>query len=315
MSVVLMQDQSPDRSKYLGSSDVAALFGVSKWKTALDVYLAKTDPTDEQFDPDRARILRRGHTLEPYIVQMMCEQLERDGHDVELVASGQRFRHRDHPFIAAEIDCELRVDGELCNGEAKSAGFRAADEWGEAGTDEIPIHYSAQVHLAQAVMQRRTTWVGALFGLDDCVMYKVDADDELQDALIDRMVRFWHDNVLAGVAPNPETMKDIHNLYRKSGPPPIEATHEILRYAESLRTIRQSIKSMEDQAVDLQFRIAAFMAESDTLLVNGEPILTFKHQERTTLDTKRLRAEKPDVFVEFARRSESRPMTFKRKKK
>lgn len=303
-----------DRSTYLGSSDVAAILGVSKWKTPLDVWQAKVEPLDEPVDIDRARILRRGHVLEPYIVQMMVEQLERDGHQVEVVARSERHAHPDHPFLRAELDCELIVDGEPCNGEAKSAGWRAAEEWGEAGTDEIPIHYSAQVHFAQAVRGRRATWVGALLGLDDCVMYRVDADDELQAEIVRRMVAFWHDHVVACVPPPPVNIDDVHKLYRRSGPPPVEASSEMAQRAEELRQLRYQIKSLEEQAAEHAFAIAAYMAEADELLVGGQPVLSFRHQVRRLVDAKRLKAERPDVYATYLRDSVSRPILFKGKR-
>lgn len=315
MSAVLAPNQSPDRSTYLGSSDAAAILGVSKWKTSLDVYLAKTEPEPDNFaDPDRARVLRRGHRLEPYIVEMMVDALREAGHTVEVVGTGRRFQHPDHPFIAAEIDCELIVDGELVNGEAKSASFRVIDEWGEAGTDEIPIHYAAQVHLAQAATRRRTTWVAALFGFDDVVMYRIDADDELQDALIGRMVAFWNDHVLARVPPAPERMTDIARLYRNSGPPPVEASAKVAEVAARLRSIREERKALEEVADQAEFEIAAFMGESDTLLVGGKPYLSFRHQVRMLVDGKRLATEQPEVHKQFLRPSVSRPILFKKVK-
>ena len=60
-----------DRATYIGSSDVAALMRVSKRRTPPTSISRRpsrrkiTSPTG-----DRARILRRGHQLEPFIVQM-----------------------------------------------------------------------------------------------------------------------------------------------------------------------------------------------------------------------------------------------------
>ena len=115
MSAVLAEVQQMDRATYIGSSDVAALMRVSKWRTPRR--LSREDRADEEnvADRDRARILRRGHQLEPFIVQMGINALRDAGHQVELVAQGQRSVHPDHPFIAAEIDAELIVDGERVN--------------------------------------------------------------------------------------------------------------------------------------------------------------------------------------------------------
>jgi predicted phage-related endonuclease len=45
----------PDRSKFLGGSDVAAIFGVSPWKTPYDLFLDKTTPRSGEEDLNEER--------------------------------------------------------------------------------------------------------------------------------------------------------------------------------------------------------------------------------------------------------------------
>lgn len=315
MSAVLADVQEMPRATYLGSSDVAALMRVSKWKTPLDVYLAKTEPkVDAPPDPDRSRILRRGHRLEPFIVQMGIDALRDAGHQVELVAQGRRYVHPEHGFIAAEIDAELIVDGEHVNYEAKSANRRNYDEWGEEGSDEIPIYYAAQVSLAQAVTGRRATWVGAVFGLDDVVLYYLPADDELNATLINTCVSFWRDHVIARVPPEPMTLVDLARMYRKVGPPPVEADEATRRAAMRLREIREQAKALEESADECVLAVLSYMGESDTLIVEGKPILTAKNQVRTLIDGKRLAREQTAIYESYLRETTSRPILFKRGK-
>ena len=64
-----------DRRKYIGSSDVAAILGISPWRTALDVYLDKTQPpVEEKLDPGRARAMTRGKRMEPYVIDLLAEE-------------------------------------------------------------------------------------------------------------------------------------------------------------------------------------------------------------------------------------------------
>lgn len=315
MNAVLAPVQDMERSSYLGSSDVAALMGVSKWKTRLDVYLAKVEPEKaNKADPDKAKILRRGHRLEPFIVQMAIDALRDEGHQVELLAQGRRYVHPDHPFIAAEIDAELLVDGEHVNLEAKSANRRNYDEWGDAWTDEIPIGYAAQVSMAQGVNGIRTTIVAAIFGLDDVVLYRIEADDELNEQLIKTCADFWHEHVLTKMPPAPENLVDIARMYRTSGPPPIEATDEIVAIAAKLKEARTDMKRLEDLADQACFELLAFMGESDTLLLKGKPILSAKHQVSTMVDGKRLQREQADIHAQYQKSSVSRPILFKKVK-
>lgn len=316
MSAVLSPTQNMDRSTYIGSSDAAAIMGVSKWRTPLDVYLSKIDPRKENFaDPDRARILRRGHRLEPYIVQMGIDALRDRGHQVLLVAQGRRYIHPDHPFLAAEIDAELMVDGEHVNYEAKSVNRRNFDEWGEEGSADIPMYYAAQVCLAQAITGRRKTYVGAVFGLDDFVPYILPADDELNSIIVQKCVGFWRDHIVPRVPPAPETLLDIAHLYRNSGPPPIEATDEILLAAQRLKQLRDEAKRANEIAEEAEFNILAFMGVSDTLTRDGHKVLSAKHQVRMLVDSKRLAREQQAIFDQYRRPTVSRPILFSRSKK
>lgn len=48
--MLINQDFTQDRSKYLGGSDVGAILGLSPYKTPLDVWLEKTGKHSEQKD-------------------------------------------------------------------------------------------------------------------------------------------------------------------------------------------------------------------------------------------------------------------------
>lgn len=313
MSAVLQPVGDIERHLYIGSGDAASIMRVSKWRTRLDTYLAKVEPQKSNLaDPDRERIFRRGHKLEPYILEMLVDALRDAGHQVEFVARNERYRHPDHPFLAAEIDGELVVDGVHVNAEAKSVNRRNHDEWGEEGTDQIPIYYAAQVAFAQAVTGRRETWLGAIFGLDDVVMYHIVADDELNGTIVSECVDFWHNHVVPRVPPEPETLVDLARMYRTSGPPPVEATQEVAWAARRLMEIRAERSRLEKDAEQAEFAIGAYMGESDTLLWQGKKILGFKHEPRMLIDGKRQAREQSDIYHQYQRASISRPIRIAR---
>jgi predicted phage-related endonuclease len=92
-----------DRQKYIGGSDVAAILGISPWKTPLDVYLDKSQPRVETVDPARQRLFTRGQRMEPYVIDLLAEE-----EGICIVARGNRYIDPELPFVAAEIDAECR---------------------------------------------------------------------------------------------------------------------------------------------------------------------------------------------------------------
>ena len=96
-----------DRTTYLGGSDVAAILGVSPWTTPFMLFQKKVGAHVEELTPAKRRILERGARWEPIVLEMLVDELTDRGHDVEVVATGQRYQDPEFPFLAAEIDAEL----------------------------------------------------------------------------------------------------------------------------------------------------------------------------------------------------------------
>lgn len=307
----------PARSTYLGSSDIAAVIGVSRWATPLDVYRAKVEPDSaEVIDIDKQRILRRGHRLEPFIVQMAVDELRSRGHEVRVWRRNARVTHRAHRFLSAELDAVLQVDGAMVNLEAKSASRWNAAQWGEPWTDEIPTEYSAQVQMAQALSGRDRTFVAAVIGLDDVTMYEVPGERDLHEYVIEQGRKFWVDHVLARRPPPPQTLEDLDTLYPSTRPHPLLATAEIIRAAHELRTVRAEISRLQDVADEAEFIVREFLGAHDTLMDSeGRKVLTAREQTRRVLDTDRLQREQAGIYLQYLRESQSRPLRFPQKRR
>ena len=85
-----------ERKKGIGGSDVAAVLGLSKYKTALDVYLDKT--TDE-ITVKESEALRQGKDLEPYVASRFTEET-----GLKVYQKNEILQHPEYPYIIANID-------------------------------------------------------------------------------------------------------------------------------------------------------------------------------------------------------------------
>lgn len=168
-----------DRMKYLGGSDIAAILGVSPWKNIVDLWADKIKPRIG--DGQNAAAKRRGHRLEPYIIDMIREE-----HGLEIVHRNERYIDADVPFFAAEIDAETAHE----NIEIKTVHPFKAKEWGDIGTDSLPLHYVAQVQWGLGIRHRNVCRVFALIG-DELKPYTVERDDELIRVMRDQAIDFW----------------------------------------------------------------------------------------------------------------------------
>ena len=266
-----------DRTKYLGGSDVGAILGVSPWMTPFQLFQKKTGALVEEITPAKQRILDRGHRWEPIVLEMVVDELRDRGHEVEVVAVGQRYIDPEFSFLAAEIDAELIVDGEPVNGEMKTANVFAAAGWGDYDSDDVPIYYAAQVMHGLMIQPRRRAVIAALTGFDDRPMLRwIERDEETIAAIRTKEIEFWQ-RIQSGDAPDPVTAEDVKWLYKRDNGKTMDADEELAAWVGELKQWKSDAKAL-DADIDLAAtRIKARMGDAAALLgPNGKPIATWK---------------------------------------
>ncbi len=201
--------QEIDRSKFLGSTDMAAIMGLSKWKTPLDVYLEKIGEAPPP-DPSKQKIFARGKKFEPLIIEMMQDEL-----GYQIIARNKRYADSEFPFMSCEVDCETVIESEHTNIEIKTSHPFVANQWGDEGTDEIDIAYACQAMYSLMITGRQHCIFGALIGSDNLVTYNIYRDDETIAGMRAKAIDFWNNNVLARVPPEPINMDDMMRLFAR----------------------------------------------------------------------------------------------------
>jgi putative phage-type endonuclease len=190
----ITEPTAPDRTKFIGGSDVAAILGVSPWRNIVDLWMDKIKPRG---DTGNVQAKRRGQRLEPYILDMIREEF-----GLDIVAHNQRYIDEEFPFLACEIDFEY-IDsdtGKIENGEIKTVHPFKAKEWGAELSDDLPLPYIAQAQHNLGIKGRRRCKVFALIG-DDLKPYTIERDDELIAAMREKSVEFWNRYVIPQIMP------------------------------------------------------------------------------------------------------------------
>lgn len=253
------------RRRGIGGSDVAGILGISPWSTPLDVWRAKVlGDQDAETEP-----MRWGTLLEPII---RAEAVARLG---EPVTDGQLVVADDWRF--GNVDGLVGADAIL---ECKTS--RDASEWGQEGTDEIPLHYLTQVAWYLAVTARSLAHVAVLIGGSDFRMYRVARDARVEAAILERAAEFWRNRVLAKDPPAPTNLQDCrkrwrHEIAGKSCPLTPEVAAAIVeRQKESA-----IIKAAQERKARAEFAIQSHMQDAESIAnADGSPVLTWKLQRR-----------------------------------
>lgn len=154
----------------ISASEIPAVLGLSPWVSAFDLWWLKRTGEDSQ--PEN-RDMRRGHRYEALILEDFAED-HPDLHvtKVGLCVNNERTWQSCTPDgLAYEADSyrnsyrlELNPPDPVAVVEAKSGANRS--EWGEPGTDDIPVYYRAQVLWQMDCLGLRVAYVPVVFGFD-----------------------------------------------------------------------------------------------------------------------------------------------------
>jgi putative phage-type endonuclease len=169
------------RRKGVTASEIAVLMGLSPYSSPYALYHQKLGILPEQADQ---AVFERGRVLEPYVV----EKFAASHPEFAILGTGRDlYAHPDRLWQLAtpdrmvhgiaEVDaCTCGADLQMHYGHEPRCGqeldrpvavaeFKTddgSDEWGEPGTDEIPVHYRAQVLWQMDVMGVRKAHVSCL---------------------------------------------------------------------------------------------------------------------------------------------------------
>ena len=137
--MLINQDFSLDRSKYLGGSDIGAILGLSRFRSPLQVWMEKTGKEVKKLD---SLPLRFGSFAESFVAS---EYSRSTGFD--LIHDESIYVHPEYSFMSAHIDrFVLENDSPSPSRilECKTANPFSAGDWGEVGSDQVPLTYLCQ---------------------------------------------------------------------------------------------------------------------------------------------------------------------------
>ena len=281
-----------DRRKGLGASDAAAACGLSKWRTPLELYLAKIGegaPTEETLP------MRVGKALEPVMLRAFAEE-----RGVELCDQQRRFHDPVLPWRWATVDA-ITSSGALV--EAKTAG--SALGWGE-DVDQVPMEYALQVQHALAVTGLELAFIPVLIAGRQFRVYELPRDAELIELLTERERAFWR-CVETRTPPEPVTLAEVNMRWRKQSDGAVLASVEVAADVELLRAFKENIKDYETDAEAIETRIKLAMKDAPALtLPDGHIIASWKNQSARRLNQVAFKAAHPALAAEFTTETESR---------
>lgn len=279
-----------DRKTAMTATDAAAVIGVSKFATPIDVWLEKTgqsvksEPTEQQ---------ESGNRLQRPILEWYGDRKQ-----VPIVFADayQLVRAKETPLIGATLDAYHASD--LTPVDAKNIGYPQPGDWGDDGTDQIPLYYAVQLVVQMYVTASNAGFhhrgnpdfarLAVLFRGQELRVYEVRRDKQLEQDIIARMLDFHAKHVVADTPPpidGTSAWTDyIKRKFASNTDRILNATPELHEAAVMLHSVRSQIKALDEKKTLIENNLKYIIGDAKTLRGTNWSATHSKTKDGTEVD-------------------------------
>lgn len=297
--LLMTVEEMKDRDKWLkfrnlgiGGSEAAVIVGMNKWKSPFQLWLEKREEVEPEDLSDNEYVYW-GNVLEQVVADRFCE------------LTGKKVQRRgllqseEYPFMLASVD--RMVVGENAGLECKTANGFAGKQWED---DEVPDAYYIQCQHYMAVTGCERWYIAVLIGGNKFIWKCIERNPHDIDILISAEKAFWN-KVQFDVMPEVDGSENcafaLSERFEGGHIEPVELDSEagyILGRIDELQTLT---KELTNEIEENKNKLRLMLGNNEIGLV-GDRKVTWKTQAgRTTIDSKKLKADLPDVFSKYAK--------------
>jgi putative phage-type endonuclease len=282
------------RKNGIGGSDAASVVGLNPYKSAVSVYL---DKTTEEIKEEKNYKMELGQKLENFVAREFARLTGKKVRNVNGILKNNKY-----PFAIANID--KAVVGEKAFLECQVTNSYSKKEWRE----QPPIHCQIQCHHYMGVTGATHCYIAALVGNEELIIYKLDRDEEVIEDIMKKEETFWNEYILGEQIPDPDGSED-YSMFLKEKYKEFKDESLIIFMKEDKLSrhseVTSLIKDLEIEKKAIEQHIQNEMKEYEIAYI-GDKKITWKSQSRSSLDTKRLKKEHPEIADQYMKTTTSR---------
>lgn len=257
-----------ERAKDLTSTEVSALFNISPYATALEVWHRKKSNYVTTLEENER--MKWGNRLEASIANGIAED---NGWTVLPLKDYMRIPEL---RIGASFDYGIyRMPGILAELlEIKNVdALQYLEKWGEDdnGNLEAPPHIELQLQHQMLVSGVKSGYIGALVGGNSVNLIKREADPAIQTAILKKTAAFWH-SIDHNIEPEPDFEKDsafIISMMQTSKPGKVfnaKDNEEIKQLALEDKEAFDEIKRLEGVRQTCKAKILTIIGDAEKVI-------------------------------------------------
>ena len=291
------------RKAGIGGSDISAIMGKNPWKSAYELYFDKLGILEEKETTEAMRI---GTDLEQYVAERYMEATGK-----KIQRTNFMYFDDEYDFMVANIDRE--IVGENAAVECKTTNIFSTVDY---DSGDVPIQYYMQCQWYMMVRGYDYIDLAVLVFGKGFFYSMIERDEEFIADMRKAAIEFWNNNVLEQTPPEPDgsdsSLKVLKQLYpmgddKKEIILPGSADALLSTYTD----YADSIKRMEKAQDEIKAQILSTM--EDAAIARGDHWqVTYKNQERTSVDSKALKEKFPEIYGQVTKTSSFRVFRMKK---
>ncbi len=259
------------RNRHIGSSDMAAIMGMSHYANMTDIWMEKTGRAEPKVDTAAIIV---GNYCEEGVFRWGLDQIRKREEFI-----GVRYKRnyrRVRGIFAANCDAVVYRNNDpktVIPVEVKTCGIAnpftlRLDEWGRGGTDEVPDDVVIQAHVQMIACDAPFCFVVALIVSRGFELYEIKRNTDLCTAIITAGQKFWQYVIDDKEPPIPAVSvkrgSRVGHIVEKTVPVDAEDAYQYHEISTQLRMLAKKKRALQEK-LDLRY-------EDQTLAVYPAPL-------------------------------------------
>lgn len=271
----------------IGSSDVAAILGVNPYRSAHRVFLEKVGAFPA-FEGNQTT--KWGQRLEAVIADAFSEET-----GLPIEKCDYIYSHPTHPENTSTPDYFCLENGKLGCVEIKNTSDHMRSTWEDGIPDSAHVQLMHQLYVTGLSFG----YVVGLVGGNKLFFHRVERDAALIETIENEVMRFWCR--IETKTPPPLAASDgdiLKAMFPQATAEEVTLGEHALPYIIDYSAACERLKAAEETKSAAQNNLCAMLG-NHAKAKYGDYTLSWSNRARTSLDSKRLQQEAPEIFERF----------------
>lgn len=281
------------------STDIAPLLNLSKYKSALQVYLEKIGEAEPFEATER---MQDGNMVETPLIERFSRET-----GLKARPCKEMHKHSKIAYLCTNLDAECYADisGDIGLLEIKGCSDRVIEDWDE----QPPPYYHAQVMHQLLVTGREYAYLYAWAWGCGTRCFKVTRDEAFFEMIKAAAAKFWKDHVLKKIPPLGDqyfvSSDDLRSLYPRVEIETVELDESIDPWLSMWDAGGALEKRGEDMREQARVELMKHM-KGAALGLRGNRRIHWSLVNQSRLNTAALKEKEPEIYAKYLLKSESR---------